>query len=131
MTILVLAEFISGITYYVDLLPLDIFTQPEHRATALHSLFVATSLATSVDTVVALSIVVLLHRRRSEIPFSRTSSIIDRIMMYTVGTGLITAAFALAGLVTSIVMQNFVYVLLLEMLPKRRPIFTFQSMPAY
>ena len=124
LTILVLAEFISAIILYLDLRPLVVFTQSEHRAKAKHSLFVATSLAASVDTVLALSIVALLHRGRSKTIFSRTSSIIDRIMMYTVGTGLVTAAFAIAGLITSIVMpNNFVYMLILQTLPKRTSVF--------
>ena len=84
----------------------------------------STAINAFVDTVLALSIVVCLRRRRSEVLFSRTNSIIDRIMLYTVGSGLLTAAFALAALITSIVMtDNLVFVLILEVLPKRKSIF--------
>ena len=86
-------------------------------------LLAGTALGACVDTVLALSIVVLLHRRRSDIPFSRTSTMVDRIMMYTVGSGLLTAAFALAAFITMLTKQeNIVYVMLLEMLPKRESI---------
>lgn len=66
-----------------------------------------------VDIALALTLVVLLRRRKSG--YNQMNSIIDRIMTfkigtgliteawaYTIGTGLVTGAFALAGLVTCI-----------------------------
>ena len=44
--------------------------------------------------------------------------------MYTVGSGLLTALFALAGLITYVTMPtSLVYIVLFEMLPKRESAF--------
>ena len=120
LAILVLAELVAKIVYYVELQPVQSFAQPAHTVSVEHILSTCAALAACADTALAFSIVILLHRSRSKIPFSRTSSMIDRIMMYTVGSGLLTAAFAFAGLVAFLTMKtNLVYILLLEMLPKR------------
>ena len=120
LTTLVLAQFISVIVNYSQLLRISTFIQSSSEIKASRSLLVLAVLYASGDTVLALLIVALLYRLRSKALFSRTSSMIDRIMMYTVGSGLLTAAFALAGLITSIVAtHNLVFVLIMEMLPKR------------
>lgn len=83
------------------------------------TLWASLSLVAFGDTALALTLVVLLYRRRSHVPFTRTASMIDRIILYTIGTGVLTAAFNLAGLVTSLAMRhNLVNAMLLEMLPK-------------
>ena len=112
---LILAQFISLLVYYLQLRPIPEFT----RAVPARAILVSSALNACVDTALALSIVILLYRRRSGVPFTKTSSMIDRIMTYTVGSGLLTSAFGLAGLVTYLTMKtNLVYVLLYEMLPK-------------
>ena len=121
--ILISAEFIAAMVSFAELLPITFFTKSGHTTFPLHSIWASAAMNAGVDTALALTLVILLHRRRSEVRFTRTSSIVDRIMMYTVGSGLLTAAFALAGLVTSLTMtKNFVFVLILEMLPKRESI---------
>ena len=54
-----------------------------------------------VDTVLAVTLVILLHRRKAECIFSRTNSIINRIMLYTISTGLLTGILALVAFVLS------------------------------
>ena len=57
---------------------------------------------------------------------------IDRIMMYTIGTGLLTSAFNVAGLVAGLTMtHNLVYVMLLELKPKREQSPQSQSKPMF
>ena len=123
MTTLVLAQFILFVISFSGLRPVSIFNGSVNVALQAYGLTGGAALGAIVDAVLALSIVVLLYRRRSEIPFSRTSSMIDRIMMYTVGSGLLTAASALASLVTMLtVRDNIVYIVPLVMLPKRESV---------
>ena len=49
---------------------------------------------------------------------------IGRLMVYTIGTGLLTSVFALAAFVTSFTSTNtLIFALMLEMLPKRESLF--------
>ena len=125
---LVLAQFILYVIYLSGLQPLSTINPASTASIAAgslgrHTLGVIMDtelvLGAFADTVLALSIVVLLHRHRSKTPFSSTSSMIDRIMMYTVGSGLLTAAFALSALVTFHMMPGSrIFLVLVEMLPK-------------
>ena len=116
---LVLAQFILFVTTFSGMLPTVNVTTFLVVRTFIGSM----ALGTIVDTVLALSIVIFLRRHRSKIPFAGTGAMIDRIMMYTVGSGLLTAAFALAALITMLRGQfSFIWLALLEMLPKRESI---------
>ena len=121
LIILVLAQFILFVVYFTEERRLYTSSATSSDFTlGFNGFLAAMALGACVDAVLALSIVVLLHRRRSKTPFSRTSSMVDRIMMYAVGSGLLTAAFALAALVTALTLpDHMVYFALLEMLPKR------------
>ena len=120
---LIVAELIASIFAYVNLKAVQTFAQSEIAPQYSRSISACSALAACVDTAIALSVVVLLYRRRSETAFRRTSSIIDRIMMYTVGSGLLTAAFALAGFITFLTMpNNLIFIMVQEMLPKRESI---------
>ena len=119
LIILILAQFILFVIYFSEEQHLYSFVVSSNVTLGFRGLLTAVALGACVDAVLALSIVVLLHRRRSEIPFSRTSSMIDRIMVYAVGSGLLTAAFALASLITLVTMPlDPIWLVLLEMLPK-------------
>ena len=118
--LLVLAQFVATVVLYSELQPTALFIKAGHSSFPLHTLWAGAVISTSVDIALALALVVLLYRCRTQIPFGRTRSIIDRIMMYSVGSGLLTAAFALAGLLTSLLTnRNFIFIVLMEMLPKR------------
>ena len=85
------------------------------------TLWAGASLVSFGDAALASTLVFILWRRRSQTSFARTTSMIDRVMMYTIGTGLLTAAFALAGSAAALIMRhNLVWVTVLEMLPKRK-----------
>ena len=49
----------------------------------------------SIDTILAAALAVLLYKRRSGIP--RTDSILNRMLVYSVGTGLIPTIWAMFG----------------------------------
>ena len=119
--ILVLAELIAAIIYYVKLENTQSFVQSKGAVFYSYSLLASSALAVCVDTAIALSVVVLLRRHRSEVFSRRTSSMVDRIIIYTVGSGLLTAAFAFVGFILVLTLKpNFsASFLILEMLPKR------------
>ena len=125
LLILVVSELICFMIYYSKLLSIEDFIQSKHTTLTKQYLSAVSALIACVDTALASSIAILLHRhrRKSKALFSRTRSIIDRIMIYTVGSGIVTATFAVAGFITSLTMpKNFVYIMLLHMLPKRESV---------
>ena len=123
LTILVLGEFIGVMVFYAKLKAVQTYVQPEFATIVSHNLAACAALFACVDTAIALSVVVLLRRHRSEILSKGTSSMVNRIMIYTVGSGLLTAGFALAGLVTIFTMKtnSVISSAILELLPKREP----------
>lgn len=119
------------------------FAQLYHITSALQLRdYMATATAMSavfafVDTTLACTLVVLLRRRRSG--FDRTDSMINRIMRYTIGTGLVTGlklkqvmtvggmltscagVWALVGVVMTTALPNdFGYLLVFLTMPKRQ-----------
>ena len=71
------------------------------------------------DTVLALTLSFLLRRRKSK--FDKTNSLLNRIMIYAIGTGLITSVFGLVALITSIVTpMDPIYFAIGEVMPKRK-----------
>ena len=120
---LVLGEFIGVMVFYAKLKTVQTYVQPEFAAIVSHNLAACAALFACVDTAVALSIVVLLHRHRSEILSKRTNSMVNRIMVYTVGSGIVTSVFGLAGLATTLIKDLSVFApcAIMEVLPKRKP----------
>jgi hypothetical protein len=65
---------------------------------------------TATDTILAVSIAVLLYKPRSG--FGKTDTILKRITMYTIGTRLVTALWGLIGLVGTVQLpQDDVYLM--------------------
>ena len=92
---------------------------------------IVTVLTAAVDTLLAITLVILLRRRKNE--FAWTNTLINRIMAYVVGTGAITAALAIAAVITSITNpSNFVFMSILEVLPKGQfPLVNYAYQEAY
>ena len=125
--VLVIGEFAVAILSFAKSLGVKQFS--ENDKTTLPTARAAAAVGAFVDTALALTLIVLHRRRKSE--FLRMNSLVDRMAhsigtgllseawAYVIGTGLITGAFALAGLVSSLIWpRNFVFILFLEMLPK-------------
>lgn len=104
-------QFAAGVLYFVQTFHKTDFTAVENTST-LASLRASSALAGFIDTALALTLVILLHRRRSGL--RKMNSVVDRATytirtgliteawVYTIGTGLITGPWALGCLVTSI-----------------------------
>ena len=74
--------------------------------------------AAFVDAVLAFALIALLHRQKNS--FETTIRVVAHVTHIIVGTGLITGACALAGLISSLIWpNNFIFILFLELLPKR------------
>ena len=122
LTVFLFVLFLASFILAIDLFGQSTTTGPSSSGQSgdTASLWASAALGAFGDTVVALTLVSLLYRQKSHVTFTRTASMIDRIMMYTVGTGLLTAAFHITGLVTSIALtKDLVFITILEMVPKR------------
>ena len=63
---------------------------------------IVNSITAVADSVIAISLVVLLHRTRSG--FRRSDSTINRLIVFTINTGLVTSVCAILGLVLGFVL---------------------------
>ena len=78
-------QFAGAVIYFAQTVGKKLFTQAEETVTTARWTAAVTAF---VDLALALALLILIHSRKSA--FSRSNSIIDRVMAYTVGTGLIT-----------------------------------------
>ena len=119
LLILLMASFVLDMLLFAQQLRNITRSGPTVQLGDTPLLWAELSLTAFGDMALALALVFLLYRGRFQVSFTRTASMIDRIMMYTIGTGLLTATFNLAGLVTALTMRkNLVFLVILEMLPK-------------
>ncbi|KAJ6543222.1 hypothetical protein DFH09DRAFT_1282513 [Mycena vulgaris] len=63
------------------------------------------------DTIIAVSMVIVLNRAKSQSSFSRTETLLNRLIIATIETGVVTAGFALPTLVLFKVFPNSYYFL--------------------
>ncbi|KAJ6522304.1 hypothetical protein DFH09DRAFT_1372705 [Mycena vulgaris] len=66
------------------------------------------------DTIIAVSMVIVLNRAKSQSSFSRTETLLNRLIIATIETGVVTAGFALLTLVLFKVFPNSYYFLTTE-----------------
>lgn len=110
----VLAQFIVNLVYFSKIIVLSELSQ---LSTVVHFDLALNSTMAFTDTLLALVLMWLLWRSRSEI--KRTAPVINRLIMYTVGTGLVTSLCAISGLLGAIISPNaLVYLLANLILPK-------------
>lgn len=83
--VFVAGQFAGAVVYYAQTLGKTLFTESESTVTAARWTAAVTAF---VDMALALALLILIHGRKSA--FSHSNSVIDRVMAYTVGTGLIT-----------------------------------------
>ncbi|THH01308.1 hypothetical protein EW145_g6941 [Phellinidium pouzarii] len=111
---LVIAQFVSTMVYFGKENGFTDYTQLTKSVSVEH---VATAIITVTDLVIASTLVWLLHSSRSG--FKRTDTVINRLILYTVNTGLITGLCALAALVTGFALPNTsLYIFFLFVIPK-------------
>ena len=110
----VLAQFVVNTTYFGQMYNLSIFPQFVKIVRTERALNCITAFT---DTYLALVLIWLLWRSRSGI--QRTDSILNRLIMYTVGSGLITSLWAISALISSLAApQSFIYLLADLVIPK-------------
>ncbi|EJD00231.1 uncharacterized protein FOMMEDRAFT_148494 [Fomitiporia mediterranea MF3/22] len=80
------------------------FTNFGQLATLQGLIIALNTLITLVDTVIALTLVVLLRRQRSRC--KATESVVKRLIMYSISTGLITGLWSLIGLAGAIALPT-------------------------
>ncbi|KIK02597.1 hypothetical protein K443DRAFT_513791 [Laccaria amethystina LaAM-08-1] len=106
IVLLVFGEFGVNLAYTIISLRFDTFAQLAH----LEGLSLATNaLAAAGDIVIAASLCTILHRSRTG--FHRSDTIISKLIVFSVNTGLLTSLCALASLVSILAWPNtFIYI---------------------
>ncbi|KAJ7655821.1 hypothetical protein DFH06DRAFT_1412868 [Mycena polygramma] len=104
--LLILAEFASISAYVTLALPFDTFTELAN----LKALSIAVnSLAASGDVLIASILCLLLLRSRTG--FTRSDTVVNKLVMFFVNTGLITSLFAVASLISiTVAPTTFIYI---------------------
>ncbi|EJC99900.1 uncharacterized protein FOMMEDRAFT_136449 [Fomitiporia mediterranea MF3/22] len=80
------------------------FSSFEQLASIQNIITALNSLITVVDSVIAITLVILLQRRRSA--YKSTDSVVKRLIMYSISTGLITGIWSIIGLVGVVAMPK-------------------------
>ena len=115
---LVVGEFASMMVYIANILHADFFTVLAAKYTVRVGAIMAIS-NVMTDTSLAITLVVLLRRRRKDIEFTTTSSVLKRLIQYVVGTSLVTVFVASLALACNTRWPNsFSYVALDFLAPK-------------
>ena len=74
--------------------------------------------AVFTDTLIAAVLIALLLKHRSG--FRKTNSIVHRLAVYTLGTGLVTGLWIIVGLIGSVVVPDTFFYLLIQLVVSRR-----------
>ena len=105
--VLVLAQFISTLIYYIKCYH---FTEFSELLTIFTLTRVINSTTALADASIALVLVYLLQSSRSG--FNRSDTIINRLIAFAINTGLITGVCAIISLITGLTLPNtLVYIM--------------------
>lgn len=103
--------------YYGEIIS---FTSPSQLVSKVNLLSAGNAVIAATDILIATVIVILLGGNRSA--FKRTNSMLNRLIMYTIASGALTAVCAIAALVMAQVSpETFIY-LSLDLLMSKRTI---------
>ena len=103
--IAVLGQFAATMTYFGQMNPL---TEVVQFRTIIKTYLALNAIIVFTDTFIAVTLICLLLRRPAA--FKRTKSIINKLVVYTVGTSLVTTVWGLAGLIGAIAApDSFMY----------------------
>ncbi|KAL5478277.1 hypothetical protein ACEPAI_2461 [Sanghuangporus weigelae] len=110
----VLAQFSLTLTYYGQVINLNRIAQLDD---AIHTELAMTGVAVFTDTLLAVVLIWLLRKARSG--FRRSDSIVNRLVMYIVGSSLVTAMCVIVALISAAVApHSFIYLLADLVIPK-------------
>ena len=96
MSAVVAGQLASGMVAFAQDPPQTPFLVLESSFTGVRVYLVAAVIA---DSSIAMSLVILLWRRKSEYRFNKTNTMVNYIMLYVIGTGLITSIWCLVSVV--------------------------------
>ena len=120
VSVLVAAQFVATIVYYVKLYPLTTFDEIHTIYTIIR---VINAVTAATDTIIAIVLVYLLYTTRSGLKSSDT--MMNRIVAFTVNTGLATSVCAIAGLITALTLPStLVHVLFFMLISHCKYFFT-------
>jgi len=106
LLLLVVGEFISTTLYFAKAVQFDSFDQLPQIFNISRSINI---LGAASDVAIAFTLIVLLHRSRTG--FSRSETIITKLVIFTINTGLLTSGCAVLSLITITVFpNNFIYI---------------------
>ncbi|KAI5118153.1 hypothetical protein M0805_000532 [Coniferiporia weirii] len=112
--VFIACQFTATVIYYVKVYSLSEITG---LATVINTEIALNSVVAFVDTSIASVLAFLLHSHRSSI--KQTNSLINRLMAYTISTGLLTSAMSLMALITALVYPTkFIYLIPDFVIPK-------------
>ncbi|OCB90936.1 hypothetical protein A7U60_g1847 [Sanghuangporus baumii] len=110
----VLGQFVVNLWYFSQII---ILTELSQLSTVVHVDLALNSTMAFTDTLLAVALMWLLWRSHSGM--KRTAPILNRLITYTVGTGLVTSLCTITGLIGAIVLPNaLIYLLMNLILPK-------------
>ncbi|KAL5530979.1 hypothetical protein ACEPAG_3855 [Sanghuangporus baumii] len=114
LVIIVLAQLGVTLSYFGQVYH---FTNAAQLLGALNTERAMNALVVVADTLIAVVLIYLLWNRRSGI--RKTDSIIKRLVIYTIGTGLVTSLWGIIGLAGAQVLpSSFIYLLVDLVMPK-------------
>ena len=116
LLVAVLAQFIVDLVYFAQIYNFVFVVQ---LASAVNTIRAWNAVSSFTDILIAAVLSYLLLTHRSG--FERTNSIVNRLIMYTVGTGLVTGLCAVAALISSLVKpESFLYIFIDMIISKRK-----------
>ncbi|KIM52868.1 hypothetical protein SCLCIDRAFT_481666 [Scleroderma citrinum Foug A] len=104
--VVVIAQFVLSVTYVAKAIPLKTFVEIEN----LKILSSAVNVTTAVtDVMIAACLCFLLQKSRTG--FRRSDNMINKLIMFSINTGLLTSLFAIASLISiSVQPDAFIYI---------------------
>ncbi|KAI5118909.1 hypothetical protein M0805_004685 [Coniferiporia weirii] len=116
LALLIVAQFVTGSIYFSEILNLHETTDLMNHATMV-TVRILNAIIAATDVSLAFTMAFLLHSQRSGI--RQTDSLINRLIMYSVGTGLVTGALGFVAFISAFALPNaFFYLLFDLLLPK-------------
>ncbi|KAI5118911.1 hypothetical protein M0805_004687 [Coniferiporia weirii] len=116
LALLVTGQFAATLVYFAEIVNLHETTDLMDRTTMITVRILNAFIAAS-DTSLASTMAFLLHSQRSGI--KQTDSLINRLIMYSFGTGLVTGVLGLVAFISAFALPNaFFYLLFDLLLPK-------------
>lgn len=115
LSVMVLVQYVIVMVYFGDMIHI---TSPFQLITKINLSSGANGVIAATDILIAAVLVALLRSKRSV--FKRTNSMLNKLIVYTISSGAVTALCSIATLVTTqLFPETFIYFTLDLMMAKR------------